>query len=89
MVMQMRYPYPVGRYSYGPLASGNHQCVESVGSFCSFAFGSDVVFNHATDYITTHPMIDSISDNSCMNCGCWRGHNQRCSGLCSSCWCTS
>lgn len=66
MAMQMRYPYPVGKYSYGPLASGNYQGVESVGSFCSFAFGSDVVLNHATDYITTHPMIDSISDNSCM-----------------------
>lgn len=44
-----------GKYSYGPLT--NHYLVEEVGAFCSFAEGTDVVQNHAIDYITTHPMI--------------------------------
>lgn len=44
-----------GKYSYGPLC--NHNLVESVGSFCSFAAGVNAVVNHAVDYITTHPFI--------------------------------
>ena len=44
-----------GKYSYGPLT--NHYLVEEVGAFCSFAEGTDVLQNHASDYITTHPMI--------------------------------
>lgn len=44
-----------GKYSYGPLC--NHNLVESVGAFCSFAAGVNVVVNHAMDYITTHPFI--------------------------------
>ncbi len=44
-----------GKYSYGPLC--NHRYVESVGAFCSFANGTDVVINHAMDYISTHPFI--------------------------------
>lgn len=44
-----------GKYSYGPLTS--HYLVEEVGAFCSFAEGTDVLQNHAIDYITTHPMI--------------------------------
>lgn len=44
-----------GKYSYGPLC--NHQFVESVGAFCSFASGVDVVENHAIDYISTHPFL--------------------------------
>lgn len=44
-----------GKHSYGPLCS--HRLVESVGSFCSFAVGSDVVVNHATDLISTHPFL--------------------------------
>ncbi len=44
-----------GKYSYGPLC--NHNLVESVGSFCSFAAGVNVVVNHAMDYITTHPFL--------------------------------
>ena len=43
-----------GKYSYGPLC--DHMYVEKVGAFCSFATGCDVVPNHATDYITTHPI---------------------------------
>jgi len=44
-----------GKYSYGPLT--NHYLVEEVGAFCSFAEGTDVLQNHAIDYITTHPMV--------------------------------
>jgi acetyltransferase-like isoleucine patch superfamily enzyme len=44
-----------GKYSYGPLC--NHYFVESVGAFSSFAAGTDVVQNHATQYISTHPML--------------------------------
>lgn len=45
----------IGKYSYGPLC--NHWLVESVGAFDSFAAGSDVVENHATKYISTHPFL--------------------------------
>lgn len=44
-----------GKYSYGPLC--NHWLVESVGAFCSFAKGSDVVPNHSLKYISTHPFL--------------------------------
>lgn len=44
-----------GKYTFGSLK--NHPLVESVGAFCSFADGTDVVSNHAMDYITTHPML--------------------------------
>ena len=58
-----------GKYSYGPLC--NHWLVESVGAFCSFATGVDVVENHAIDYISTHPFLyyggenDKIHDRKC------------------------
>lgn len=44
-----------GKCSYGPLT--NHWLVESVGAFCSFAPGSDVIENHAVGYISTHPFL--------------------------------
>ena len=44
-----------GKYSYGPLC--DHVLVESVGSFCSFAIGSNALDNHCIDYITTHPFV--------------------------------
>ena len=44
-----------GKYSYGPLC--DHWLVESVGAFCSFAEGTDVVENHAVGYISTHPFL--------------------------------
>lgn len=44
-----------GKYSYGPLT--DHCLVEEVGAFCGFAPGTDVIENHAVDYISTHPMI--------------------------------
>lgn len=44
-----------GKYSYGPLC--NHPMVKEVGAFCSFADGTDVVVNHPTQYISTHPFL--------------------------------
>lgn len=49
-------PTTVGKYSYGPICH-NHLLIESIGSFCSFAIGVDVVQNHEIRFITTHPMI--------------------------------
>lgn len=56
-----------GKYSYGPLC--NHWLVESVGAFCSFAIGTDVVPNHAMNYISTHPFIfaDSKANPTLVN----------------------
>lgn len=45
----------VGKYSYGPLC--DHWLVESVGAYCSIAGGTDVVENHAINYISTHPFL--------------------------------
>lgn len=46
----------IGRYSYGPICR-NHVLIESIGSFCSFAMGVDVVPNHEMNCITTHPIL--------------------------------
>ncbi len=46
----------IGKYSYGPLCR-DHNLIKSIGAFCSFATGVDVVENHEINYITTHPMI--------------------------------
>lgn len=46
----------IGKHSYGPLCC-NHMLIESIGAFCSFAIGSEVVFNHEMRYITTSPII--------------------------------
>lgn len=46
----------IGRYSYGPLAIPNFK-IESVGAFCSFAEGVDVVWNHQLDMVTNHDFI--------------------------------
>lgn len=46
----------IGRYSYGPICY-DHMWIESIGSFCSFAIGVDVVTNHEFRYVTTHPII--------------------------------
>ena len=51
----------VGKYSYGPLCR-NHPYIESIGAFSSFAAGTEVVFNHPTQFITTHPMLYYIAD---------------------------
>lgn len=46
----------IGRYSYGPLSVPNFK-VASVGSFCSFAEGCDVVWNHQLTMVTNHDFI--------------------------------
>lgn len=49
-----------GKYSYGPLC--DHIYVESVGAFCSFAEGTDVVPNHPVRYISTSPFLYAGSE---------------------------
>lgn len=44
-----------GKYSSGVLC--DHWLVESVGAFCSFASGVDVVSNHPLEYLSTHPFL--------------------------------
>ncbi len=46
----------IGRYSYGSICR-DHSLIESIGSFCSFANGVEVVPNHEMNYVTTHPII--------------------------------
>lgn len=46
----------IGRYSYGPICH-DHELIERIGSFCSFAFGVAAVPNHEMQFLTTHPMI--------------------------------
>lgn len=53
----------IGKYSSGPICC-NHQFIESIGAFCSFAEGVCVHGNHAMEYITTHPMLYKGSPNN-------------------------
>ncbi len=46
----------IGKYSYGPLCK-NHILIKKIGAFCSFAEGTDVVMNHETHFLSTHPFI--------------------------------
>ncbi len=46
----------IGKHSYGPICR-NHLLIESIGAFCSFAPGTEVVFNHESQYLTTSPII--------------------------------
>ncbi len=48
----------IGKNSYGPLAKQNSK-VKSVGSFCSFAPGTDVVWNHPLNLVTNSNFIYS------------------------------
>lgn len=52
----MFYITHIGKHSYGPLCR-NHRFIESIGAFCSFAEGAEIVSNHETQYITTSPII--------------------------------
>ena len=45
----------IGKYSYGPLCR-DHEAIESIGAFCSFATGVEAVWNHES-YISTHSMM--------------------------------
>lgn len=53
----------IGKYSSGPICC-DHQFIESIGAFCSFAEGVCVHGNHAMEYITTHPMLYKGSPNN-------------------------
>ena len=55
-VKQKEWYTKIGKYSYGPICR-NHEFIESIGAFSSFATGTEIVFNHPTQFITTHPMI--------------------------------
>ena len=46
----------IGKHSYGPICI-DHPWIKSIGAFCSFAKGVDVVTNHEFRYVTTHPII--------------------------------
>lgn len=50
----------IGKYSYGPLCR-NHPLIESIGAFTSIAAGAEVVWNHATQFITTHHLISTLA----------------------------
>ena len=54
--IETKYHTKIGRYSYGPICL-DHPMIESIGSFCSFAYGVQVVFNHEKRFLTTHPLI--------------------------------
>lgn len=45
----------VEKYSSGLLC--NNPWIESIGDFCSFAVGTDVLMNHPIEYITTHNIV--------------------------------
>lgn len=64
-----------GKYSYGPLC--NHWLVESVGAFCSFAVGSDVVQNHAMQYLSTHPFIYYGNEHNTVYKKSYKDYNDR------------
>lgn len=51
----------IGRYSTGPICRDSLH-IESIGAFCSFAEGVDVVANHETRYLSTHNMIWGYSN---------------------------
>lgn len=55
--LRPKFTTNVGKYSYGPLAMGNHPLIERVGAFCSFAAGVTVVANHNVDLLTMHPIL--------------------------------
>ena len=53
------YSSVIGKYSYGPLLDQikmGQEWIESVGAFCSFAYGTQCVQNHTMSAITTHPI---------------------------------
>lgn len=46
----------IGKYCYGPLVRDDVR-IERIGSFCCFAEGVDVVWNHPLDMVTQHDFI--------------------------------
>lgn len=64
---ELKFPYydtspnvtgKVGRHSYGDIITTySINFCESIGAFCSFAEGTRLVQNHATEYMSTSPFI--------------------------------
>lgn len=50
----------IGKHSYGSIVK-NHPHIESIGNYCSIAFGADVVPEHPTELLSTHPFLFSWS----------------------------
>lgn len=74
----------IGKYSYGPLVdmvkSGMPE-IEKIGSFCSFAAGTNVVWNHPTTLVTTHEF--TYADTYCKDLDVqqlfnWEEINKKC-----------
>lgn len=63
-----------GKYSYGPLC--NHELVEKVGAFCSFAPGTDVVRNHPIDLISTHAFLYWGGENDIYDKGKYKSYRR-------------
>ena len=53
---EVPYHTKIGKYNYGSICR-DHEYIEEIGSFCSFANGVDAVPNHEMKYVTTHPML--------------------------------
>lgn len=55
----------VGQYSYGPLTNEPEAvaCIESIGSFCSFAVGCRVVPEHPMNMVTTSRVVFSGAES--------------------------
>lgn len=58
---RINFATKIGKHSFGPICK-NHVLIESIGAFCSFAVGVDVVMNHEMQYITTSLMIYAGAD---------------------------
>lgn len=68
-VYQNIYGTKCGKYSYGSLC--DHWLVKSVGAFCSFAPGVDVVENHPIHYLSTHLFLYYGSDSDKIHIKTW------------------
>lgn len=67
----------IGKCSYGPLAKP-HFLVESVGAFCSFAEGCNVVLNHPMQFVSTHSFMYLEPDETDQSGRkCWQGYLPR------------
>lgn len=68
----------IGRYCYGPLANDRVE-IEKIGSFCSFGPGSDALWNHPKNFVTTHEfMYNSVHCPDITNQKySWSGINKR------------
>ena len=54
------FPLKVGKHSWGPLVNENGYLIESIGAFCSFAEGVQVVANHNMAQVSTCALFNGI-----------------------------